>query len=182
MAKRDIDQILGLRDNPDNWHETDFHRDHETRLPTRLYPFEICEVYTPRHEPTGKWELAHNTWDGRPSRSISKHEGIFAAYRAMIDAYEKWLPNRPQEQVYFIGSELRTGALVKIGYSTNPAARLRTLQTSNAEPLRIFATTFGDRDLEARYHRRWSARRRAGEWFILGDCIIDEIKRLQEAA
>ena len=31
---------------------------------------------------------------------------------------------------------------------------------------------------EEKYHRRWRARRRKGEWFTIGDCITNEIERL----
>ena len=64
-------------------------------------------------------------------------------------------------QIYFI----RNGDLVKIGFSINPKARLRDLQTSNGNTLELLHVTSGTRSDEASLHRRFKAHRRIGEWF-----------------
>jgi len=115
-------------------------------------------------------------WRADPS---PRFPSFFDAHNAMILEYRAWLEAQPKPAVYFIGTVLRAGAAVKIGHSRNVAARLRTLQTAHADRLQIFATTPGGKAEEERYHRRWHARRRSGEWFTLGDCIIREIERLQ---
>lgn len=160
---------------PADWHESKLYRDEETRLPTQLYPFHLER---PDDQAT-HWLVIFDPRDGRAApKRVGKAGDIFAAFQKMFDAYKAWFPTRPIERVYFIGDELRVGRMVKIGYSISPEARLRALQTSSPERLKIFATVPGGRALEGKYHSRWKPRRRAGEWFVLGDCIIDEIARL----
>jgi hypothetical protein len=157
---------------PVPFRESDLHRDPVTRLPTQIYPFRMKLV-------DGVWIVMFDLQDlVTPPKSIGQHAKAFSAFRIMLTAYEAWFPTRPIERVYFIGDDLRAGRMVKIGFSIDPAARLRQLQTSSPERLRIFATVPGGKSVEEKYHRRWSARRRAGEWFILGDCILAEIERL----
>lgn len=100
----------------------------------------------------------------------------------MLDLYEEYFPKRAVEQVYFIGTGMENGCMIKVGYSMYPEARLKTLQTGHPEKLHLLATTPGGRFLEEKYHRRWRVRRAAGEWFYMGDCIRNEIKRLQMEA
>ncbi|KTW01302.1 GIY-YIG nuclease family protein [Sphingomonas sanguinis] len=156
-------------------------RDPVTQLPTTLYPFGIHHELI-AGEQTGRWQLDLKDKMGLPIKAVSTHPDIWSAFRAMTDAYQEWFASRPVDRVYFIGSELKTGALVKIGHSVYPEARLRSLQTGNHERLQIFAMAPGGREQEAKYHSRWRARRPSGEWFMLGDCIINEIHRLQEQA
>lgn len=157
---------------PTDWDECELHRDRETRLPTALHPFHID-----RDHETGLWSLTYEgIKDNVPIQD--SFSDIFSAFRAMLDAYEQWLPSRPSPRIYFIGTELRRGAAIKVGFSYNPEERLKQLQTATPERLRILATTPGTKDDEAKYHRRWRLRRQAGEWFTVGECIIDEIERL----
>lgn len=166
---------MTVRWPPSDWDEADLRRDEETRLPTQMYPFYMGKDEDDRD----LWRVGFDPRDGKAKpKEIGGPVPIFTAFRIMLDAYEAWLPIRPVERVYFIGSELRVGGMVKIGFSLNPDARLRQLQTSSHEQLRIFATVPGGRHLEEKYHRRWKPRRKAGEWFVLGDCILDEIARL----
>lgn len=170
---------MTVRWPPSDWDEADLRRDEETRLPTQLYPFFIDRDEDDRN----LWRVGMDPRDGKAKpKMMSGLVPIFTAFRIMLTAYETWLPNRPEERVYFIGSELRVGGMVKIGFSLNPDARLRQLQTSSHERLRIFATVPGGRHLEEKYHRRWKPRRKAGEWFVLGDCILAEIARLNAPA
>lgn len=100
------------------------------------------------------------------------------ALAAMDEEHKRLLAAPPRAVVYFIGTELRVGRPVKIGFTENLAQRLRNLQTASPQPLQVLATVAGTPALERAYHRRWRARRTSGEWFTLGDCIIAEIKRL----
>jgi T5orf172 domain len=152
--------------------------DRKTGLPTALGPFSIWEE---RDEdgPNGKWSVKVVTKAGRHDAVLFDGlDGVFAAYRRLIDCFEAWQLIKPVERVYFIGTKLARGHDVKVGYSRDPKARLRALQTSHGERLQIFATVEGGKDLEAKYHTRWRSRRRSGEWFTIGDCIINEIERL----
>lgn len=157
-----------------------FHEPHnKSGLPSVLGPFYIMRDQGPGYVPTGTWSV----------RAAMRHEHLdpivfgelpdeFTAFRKAVDVMEAWQLIRPIERVYFIGTALRTGELIKVGYSRDPNARLKTLQTGHGKPLQIFATIEGGKDLEAKYHRRWRTRRREGEWFTVGDCIIDEINRI----
>jgi hypothetical protein len=165
---------------PSEWDEDTFHHDQETRLPMQMYPFILQREHVEGRRYTGRIEVRFvDESNNGHGKLIGTHDDIWLAYRAMLDAYQAWFPTRPQPQIYFIGSALRVGCMVKVGYSVNPKGRLRQLQTSSPERLQIFVTVPGTVDDERKYHRRWSSRRRTGEWFVLGDCIIDEINRLK---
>ena len=149
-----------------------FTRHCETDLPYVVGPF--------RMESNGKeWIVEFESTNGKISALAGCYTDPFDACLAMIKAHREWLPTRPRPMVYFIGPSLAVGELVKIGTSSNPEARRRSLQTAHGRKLTIFAMVEGDRELEARYHSRWRARRRTGEWFLLGDPIIREIERLR---
>jgi hypothetical protein len=141
-------------------------------------PFYIDKNRFPEDADFGRWGVFAESKKGGHVEIATGFTGEFDALRAMVDALEAWQNVKPVERVYFIGTELKVGALIKVGFSQNPAARLATLQTAHPHPLQIFATVEGGRELELKYHRRWNARRRSGEWFTVGKCIIDEIERL----
>lgn len=85
------------------------------------------------------------------------------------------LPNREQTKerakratkspgvVYFV----RDGDFVKIGYSVDVLARIKTLQTSTTRELRLIHYVPGRQSDEAAFHRRFKEYRRQGEWFVL---------------
>ena len=70
----------------------------------------------------------------------------------------------------YVIENTRTG-LVKIGYSQNPKERCRTLQTGNADPLKLIHQAQVDCDrarlLEKRLHMEINHCRELGEWFNL---------------
>ncbi len=68
--------------------------------------------------------------------------------------------------IYFL-LEPRTN-LVKVGYSKNPMARIRALQTANPNKLALLAVVKGDKRDEAILHRRLTqlGKHVSGEWFI----------------
>jgi hypothetical protein len=148
-------------------------------VPHSLPPFFVRSELNPHRDDYRTWQVCAAHRRGEESFAIvAGLPNQFDALHVMVDILEVWQGIKPVDRVYFIGTELRRGALIKVGYSRDPEARLRALQTGHGETLRIFATTPGGKDLEAKYHRRWHSRRRSGEWFTVGDCIIDEIKRL----
>jgi hypothetical protein len=80
----------------------------------------------------------------------------------------------PEEVVYF----LRGGDAIKIGYTTNMAARQRALETASAVPLELLAAVPGDRREEARLHREWWHLHIRGEWFHADEELLRYIRVL----
>jgi hypothetical protein len=68
--------------------------------------------------------------------------------------------------------DLNSG-LIKLGYSLDPRARLRELQTGSSSPLHlVYYESVGDlpaRLLEKELHRDFAHLRVRGEWFRLSD-------------
>jgi hypothetical protein len=76
--------------------------------------------------------------------------------------------------VYFI----RSGDLVKIGYTAVLENRLNDLQVASPIELVVLATTPGGIELEQALHLQFAAFRVRGEWFRLDDDIWSYIKSL----
>jgi T5orf172 domain len=72
------------------------------------------------------------------------------------------------EVVYFV----RAGNAVKIGSTTNLAARLRALATASAVSLELLAAVPGGREVEARLHRHWRHLHVQGEWFRADEALV----------
>lgn len=64
------------------------------------------------------------------------------------------------------------GRRVKIGYSTDMAARLAALQSGSPQQLRILATHLGSPALESWLHKRFGRYRTHGEWFDLSSANL----------
>lgn len=67
--------------------------------------------------------------------------------------------------VYFVQQEEDRDAPIKIGFSANPAERLRLIQRKHPEPLLILAGFAADMGEEAGLHEHFSHAREHGEWF-----------------
>ena len=90
----------------------------------------------------------------------------------------KWAPrDREPQRVYFI--QAGKGGPIKIGIAEKPRQRLKGLQTSHHEELRLLATTHGGADQEAAYHKQFGEWRLKGEWFEPASPILAEIARLK---
>jgi hypothetical protein len=90
-----------------------------------------------------------------------------------------WLRvKKPQISTYVVEA-VGTGT-VKIGKSNNIAARIASLQTSNANELRLIAQLKGD--VEATLHSQLAAYRLSGEWFRLTPEVESAIGWLEKAA
>lgn len=79
--------------------------------------------------------------------------------------------------VYFIASKRPN--VVKIGYSKNPWARVKDLQTATAEKLSVVATIKTTEVSEVSVHDIFEDERRSGEWFYYSErlqLVISKIK------
>lgn len=99
-----------------------------------------------------------------------------AGTRPKIDAWlTQWcsLPVQEGQRVYFI----RGGGFIKIGFSTNPLARLIDLRTASPFELELLADIPGSKDDELQIHRLFSDLHVRGEWFRDDDRILAFIKQ-----
>lgn len=94
---------------------------------------------------------------------------LISAASKIVRASEPRPPRKPPAPeiswVYFILNE--DSRHVKIGYSTNPMRRLKSLQTSASGTLRLVCAIPGGAKLEAYFHEQFSPYRAKGEWFKL---------------
>jgi hypothetical protein len=67
----------------------------------------------------------------------------------------------------------RQAGRVKIGYTDDPIARIRALQTGCAEELEIVAIVRGDMKQERQLHKQFAGHRAHGEWFHAHQEILD---------
>jgi hypothetical protein len=78
-------------------------------------------------------------------------------------------------RVYFIQageSDADGSALVKIGFTTDVASRMRQLQTASPMRLKVLDQVIGTHAIEAYFHRLLRARHVQGEWFKLNSDSI----------
>ena len=80
--------------------------------------------------------------------------------------------------IYFIQAATGTG-LIKIGYSNDCEARLRSMQTGSPIQLTLLAVLPGSRKREQQVHRYWSVYRAHGEWFQPDTRLLAEIAQIQ---
>jgi hypothetical protein len=97
--------------------------------------------------------------------------------RILIDARAEIKPKRPKGYVYFIQGQC--GGAIKVGYSTIPQDRLRTLQTGYPDTLKMLLLIPGNEKTEQTMHREFEASRLSGEWFRPDDYVIARIKELK---
>jgi len=71
------------------------------------------------------------------------------------------------------------GGPIKIGITSNLAARVRSLSTGSAEPLRVLATLPGDH--EEALHLKLASHRKCGEWFGPSPAVLREVARASKA-
>ena len=77
--------------------------------------------------------------------------------------------------IYFI--QANGDGPIKIGYSGNPQARLRNLQSGHYDKLALLGTMAGDVEVEQKVQEQFATYRIRGEWFEPVSPIFDFIKR-----
>jgi hypothetical protein len=93
--------------------------------------------------------------------------------KAKITRYKNKYPGF----VYFVQGEFGGG--IKIGYSKTPESRLKQLQTSYPDTLKILVLVPGSNKDEKSYHRKFEHIKLNGEWFKPEKELIDEIEILK---
>ena len=81
--------------------------------------------------------------------------------------------------VYFIQEE--NNGLIKIGYSDNPKDRLRSLQVSSPNKLKIIKVVDGNFDRERFIHYKFSKFSVRGEWFSPNSELVEYINNLEDS-
>lgn len=74
--------------------------------------------------------------------------------------------------IYFVKADNK----IKIGYSSNPANRIITLQTSSPEELQVLLVIDGNMDDERELHKKFIDHKIRGEWFALSNEISEYIE------
>jgi hypothetical protein len=80
--------------------------------------------------------------------------------------------DRPVPGVYFV----RSGELIKIGFTNNLDTRMSGLQTGNISEIELLAMLHGPRSLERRLHSLFAEHRERGEWFRVNDRLTGFLK------
>jgi hypothetical protein len=78
--------------------------------------------------------------------------------------------------IYFV----RMGAFVKIGFTTDVAARMKAIQTSSPEKIVLLRIERGAVENERTFHRRFHRYRANGEWFTLQGGLATFLKDCTE--
>jgi hypothetical protein len=81
--------------------------------------------------------------------------------------------------VYFIYAPMAN--LIKIGYTSKPKQRIRSLQIGNGENLMLLYFHRASRDLEQILHLILKKYRRRGEWFVPSPYVLSTIEELKGA-
>jgi hypothetical protein len=159
---------------------------------------DVIAVLTDSPNPRNYWNMLKSRLDDEGARGILgkveqlKLTAIDGKMRAtdcvdaetlsevcrLVPAAAPWRrKDKPDGIVYAIG--LPDGSMVKIGITTDLAARLRSLRYSSPVPLVVLLQMSGDDKLERRLHAYFDHRRAYGEWFSFADA--DVITELQAA-
>jgi hypothetical protein len=110
-------------------------------------------------------DMVGNRWDSAVREYVSELHGTFKPPQAVKQPRAGWL--------YFI----RFGDRVKIGYSTNPDARLQALPHE-----RVIGVIPGSRSDEAAWHKLLADFRVVGEWFRADPTVLEVLERVVNAS
>lgn len=115
-------------------------------------------------------ESSIDSKDVRRLYNLMKKNGIILSYRGrggVSPSGHQKISKTMKEQFLYIIRDMESDSC-KIGISKQPKARVRDLQTSNANKLAIsmvFETEKNASRLEKSLHNHFKARRKSGEWF-----------------
>ena len=97
--------------------------------------------------------------------------------RERQEAKAKKAAEPKKEYIYFI--QQGDDGPIKVGYSTNPEKRLKTLSTASPHSLHLLKVVEGDETLEKRIHTRFAEIRLGGEWLQATQDLLDFIESLE---
>jgi hypothetical protein len=89
--------------------------------------------------------------------------------------YEKLQAGKRKGYVYF--ARAVTTGMIKIGFSSNPWARISELQTGSADVLELASVVPGTREDEAALHERFKPHRVNREWFSPAPELVEHVRR-----
>lgn len=118
------------------------------------------------------WPKGDPRWDDYWRRK--KEEKKAAEEEARMAAYKKRYPGF----VYFIQGE--SGGAIKIGYTQDVKARLKSLQTGHPDVLVLLACFPGNQSDERDLHEKFDAFRLRGEWFKPSEFVLREVESKKE--
>lgn len=96
-----------------------------------------------------------------------------------VDKKEIKLPENSKYKGYVYFVQGMSGGAIKIGYSTDPEVRLKTLQTSYPDILKVLCLIPGNANTESKYHKAFEHLKLNGEWYKPDKEIFDEIEKLK---
>ncbi|MGH1372954.1 MAG: GIY-YIG nuclease family protein [Cellvibrionaceae bacterium] len=82
--------------------------------------------------------------------------------------------NANEGYVYFISG--KASGDIKIGFSKNPWARLKSLQTANSKSLKLLAKIGATQECETWLHNHFKDQRKNGEWFGRNEKLLAAIE------
>lgn len=76
---------------------------------------------------------------------------------------------------------MQCGGFIKVGVSSNPESRVKSLQTGNPNKITIIARVWEDNatQAEAYFHSKFSNQKSIGEWFEINDSIASCVKDIK---
>jgi hypothetical protein len=100
----------------------------------------------------------------------SDEDRLSAAVLAFVINPRRYRREHRKGFVYFV--QCTVSGHVKIGYSQNPAQRLRKLDANAPAPLELLAIFSADREVESLLHAEFKHLRLHGEWFRPNDDLL----------
>ena len=153
-------------------------------------PFCVIHINESPSEP-GLWKFDIHT--RRESIGVERHStpnGVqrlieWALEREGVSSSAKWerlsgeAPSPKRGYVYFI--EAHAAGLVKIGYSSNPVDRMKSIQGMSPVKVSLVGFIEGDMQDERDLHSRFAEYHSHGEWFQFNGDVYDYIKEVCNA-
>lgn len=120
----------------------------------------------------------HKRHRSNPFDSVGSEAQL--AWAAYLTGDESLMPPKGtfwrKGDIYFIAA----GDFVKIGFTTSPVGRIRSIKTATPLPLKILHHQRGTMKQERELHRRFAAIRVRGEWFRKTPELLDYIEEIKK--